>query len=583
VPYLRRTIVELWAELPHEVLTYRGATAIDGGPARTMRESILPRVFEGADVSFRISGERLKRPETMINDHDVTVVVERFRSRVRYLENAASWLQRLDAARKPSGVPWLSLPQLGVPARDLAATHGHPASLPEQEAQNLTLLTLTHQAVSKGMRLAEPVRRELAAHRDRYKNLLDDVWATADILGAPTAASSAPETFAAYRHFIAECGFDGGTPVASAAAAAIWQEVVSSPISWTDKTIKPELFASDDDDFDESGEQVAMGNGAQVPSIRRRLRSATFGTDFPQGTTAGSIVERTIEWSVEPLGLPTNWGRAIMAIGQQITFGLIQLDDRTLDAKAVRERASAIAQSREFGGGGWHTIIRGWVELVLSAGAQRSRATSHLVDSPEFYYLGRLWTRVLRQSLLGGDIPSADWVWSTVYGALRSTKGEAARTGLLVEEVMDEQSPRARVSTMLHADDVSGEFIGLPEGQRLEVADIIFDAITDKGRRAVSFCRAVHALGQREAPNTQLVETWKSWIEDRNHTVKAAFARSHLTQPQPLDLPFALVRTWIEANWSDLERIGIGATGVVSAKETRAMPTDKLRNTSRSG
>ena len=502
---LANVLHDAWALLPEPVHEARLMTRA-GLPTKTTREGILsalvpvPRSVVVGGMRARIddaTAETLRDSIAAASDRlreyalwTIALDAQRDRKRVR-AEDVAHLARRLESERY-SDAP---VPSLGADERRAVAIR-HLAEAAEKDPDLTAGMLRLH--------LREP------AVRERLEARLERVWRT-----RRRPLSSVDENGALYREFLRGGGFDrdegtAGTPCVDADAAAAWAGLAARPGMYGDddavsfglvrkRVERPELTGALVRDRSTDPREPGYPLDANVH--RRILRTRQGGARaLPVRLDADAAFRLAIDASAEPLGVPSDWARRVLAIGARASTLLSWHPDRDTTAHLLSRLA-----------GGEATIARNWRLAVEDARRKGDRAhrpdAVAFYEAPGDYYLGRLWTAVFRRCLASGAAPSADEAWALVYGAFVSTRGHLAVVSGLAD-------PDRSIDADLKAENGFDGPLSAAARSRSAVDDVLRTAIAVFGAPEVlSFWNSVAALGTASR-SAVLERQWRQYVAE---------------------------------------------------------------------
>ena len=504
---LANVLHEAWAQLPEPVRAARLVTRA-GLPTKTTREGILsalvpvPRSIVVGAMQARIddaTADALRGSIAAASDRlreyalwTIALDAERDRKRVR-AEEVAHHARRLESERY-SDAPAVALD--ADERRALAIRHLADAAADDPD---LTAGMLR-------VHLRDPAARE------RLESRLERVWRR-----RRRPLSRVDENAALYRDFLRGGGFDrsegtAGTPRVDAGAAEVWPRIAAgSPTFGDDDAVafglvrerveRPELTGALVRDRSTDPREPGYPLDANVH--RRILRTRQGGARaLPVRLDADAAFRLAIDASAEPLGVPNDWARQVLAIGARASTLLSWHPDRDTTAHLLSRLT-----------GGEAAIARNWrlaVEDARRKGDRAHRANAvAFYEAPGDYYLGRLWTAVFRRCLASGDAPSADEVWALVYGAFVSTRGHLAVVSGLAD-------PDRSIDADLRPERGFDAPLSAATRTRSVVDDVLRTAITVFGApKVLSFWNGVAALGT--APGSPALERqWRAFVAEED-------------------------------------------------------------------
>ncbi|TQJ30699.1 hypothetical protein [Microbacterium sp. SLBN-146] len=526
---LSHVLARSWSSMPDDVLRCRLMTT-GGLPSKSIREGFLLALLQDAGIRI-VQKELAGRSTSLIDDRLGDDIVRGLVDHRDRIVQYTRWVEALDAIRDRRVVKAETVHRL---ARDSERTESGAISAEDRAARARALIA---DATSDGAVLSAESFQALwrdAAARDDLEAILERAWSERAV--TDTVSTMLRE----YGNFLIACAVDPSADGESRAAADqaaddLWDVILDRPVE----------FGSADARRHHLSEHVAPrmpplvqtgagsnGHGGFFPvdrgiseRIDRLLRGA--GARMGLGGDARAVAVTVVEASAQPLGLPHDWADKIMAIGQ-VASSLM-----TFDPQSPAEDRRFVARLE----GGQHRIARSWRLAVA-----RARAIGHLAhtddamaffQSPGDYYAGRLWTRVLRRTLVSQDPPSAREVWDLVYGAFVSARSELTNVAGIVETTSIDSSVPQRRSGAASA----------PLPGRSAVDDVLQTAIHERGaREVIEFWNAVAQLPPRTLAPADLVAQWEGYVRaERDRHVVA----TPLAGPDEFSVPFEAARAWL--------------------------------------
>lgn len=526
---LSHVLAQAWASMPDEVLLCRLMTS-GGLPSKSIREGFLLALLQDAGVRV-VQKELAGKSTSLIVDRlgqDIVRGLDDGRDRiVQYTR----WVEALDEARDRRVVKAETVHRL---ARDLERAESPEIS---SEVRAIRARALIADAASDDATLSaenfQALWRDAAARRD-LEAVLERAWSQRIVTDAVSP------TLREYERFLVACATDPSADGESRAAAEeaadeLWSAILDRHVEFgnadarrhhlsehTQPRIPPLVQIGAESNGHRGFFPVDRGISERID---RLLRGA--GARMGLGGDARGVASAVAAASAQPLGLPHDWAEKIMAIGQ-IASSLMTFDPQSPaeDRRFVDRLA-----------GGQRRIARSWRVAV-----SRARAIGHLAhtddaiaffQSPADYYAGRLWTRVLRRSLVSADPPSAGDVWDLVYGAFVSTRSELTNVAGIVETTSIDSAVPERHSRSTSA----------PARRRSAVDDVLQTAIDERGaREVIDFWNAVALLPSRTPAPVALVEQWEGYVRaDRDRHAR----RVSLDEVALFSVPFDAARAWL--------------------------------------
>ena len=562
MPVLQTALHEAWSRLPPDVRENRLVTnRLDGLPTKTTREGIL-----GELVSVIARCVLVGTVSTRIEDHDADALVDEIAVHGETLASYAGWLRELDAVRDRK---LIRIDQIARIARQLAVDGPARTALTDADRLQVASESLAA-ALDRPAALDEGALKALLedpAARRALEDRLDAVWQArvgAAVSVDRTMALRACEAFLVGSDF-AQAEWGSALPVATELSAEAWARILRDGRAWVGT----------------DAQAVTMGltgvGAVSRPALTGRLTRAVTADDrtpvhpldaniharlfrvvkdrttlFPPTVTARAAFEHAVDASAGGLGVAYEWARAVLGIGAYAGALLLWSGDRRAD----RELLSRLH-------GGERAIAAGWTAAVDDVIRRHGQAALRpdavtFYQSADVYYLGRLWTRVLRRCLVSADPPDASEVWQHVYGAFTSLRGHLKTVAAGGEASVGlERHGVPRHPT--HAGEVT---------HRSAVEDILHTAIDVDGEAMVTrFWDEVATLPRREPVSAARAEQWARLADQWQRWVQVE-ADAHPRSDLPagwLDVPFGVARAWLSARGTlaaqsgDVSRdIGVG-------------------------
>lgn len=544
---LAHVLARAWEGMDDVVRESRLITNSSGLPVVTVREGILLDVLKRADAPLPLSVLK-SRGSVSLDPADAERLTRGLASHAAAAQLLAysEWMTALnrECDHRSHGRDSLH----GI-ARRLVAEHlGDAKGADDRDLIRALLARSALDAATKAQgwlttRGLNAVWRD-AAEVAELQARLDAVWALprAEEPRARRRESTPRMQSRLIDEFLGECGFARKTNTVSARGHELWRQLLEreSPAGFSaargfgltrrPRPVRPPLRTSDEDPREGSG---PVGYFPLDRSIQIRLSRFVTGKagEQPVAVTAPDAVRAMIDASPQPLGVSYSWARRVLEIGEGLLFYASPFyatsEPRTQELARLRGGQRTVASQ-------WHFHFRRW------AGVDRT-----FFENAHDYYMGRLWTRVMRQCLITAEPPDAVRVWELVYGAFVSLR-EDLPTLLRRRPRSQELSPH-------------GISPAIPD--ILPVVEIL-DCLMAEGEddRVRAFYGAVARLGDAAAPR-ELLEEWARFVAFWTAAMSRGADDLLGAAVTPLDVSFDDVRTWI-AEHSDrggrAPRSGIG-------------------------
>lgn len=457
---------ELWRGMPEEVRLSERITR-DGLPVKNLRIGYLFDVLQQASVALKQSD--IKTDRGILDDAQADQIrdalSENALSHAKIL-NYARWMQTLDQVRVRDRVDTETLHRR---ARILANTredlqqadaserrriaHEHLQTLEEDQHLSTRKLDsyLNRQGVQKELeqRLAKLWMAQPEVHRDSalqlgpYRQLMTRQRLTGSFRDEGLSAASP-----AWESILRK---DDG--LLRADAARFW-------LTWDEEPPYPRIVG---DSLDDSWN--SYGGPGSFPldlSLRERFGRLQVGqgSSLDVARSPEEALTIMIEGAVQPLGLPVAWARKMMVWGLAVSSLLLwKLGPLPQNLKSIEklryellDEAGIVAAEPlvpgEEPGGEAYKIARDWMfrihKIRDGGGVVLKEGATSLFENPSSYYMGRLWTRVLRCCLNSSEEPTVADAWYEVHGAFVSLYREVGKQS--VQITSDEEIAKKRVT-----------------------------------------------------------------------------------------------------------------------------------------